>query len=188
MFESPTCERHLLAELLERESRNTVRMLRAFPPGRLDDRGFDCPQSARDLAWSFVQRERLMHYVLLGRSVGADAAAPDSVSEITTAYEAARWETRHALARLTARRWDESLRGPVAPGRWEIGRRGELLWASWKELTHHLAHFAVHLREAREREAGPAARAPGATPAPVEVHISTPREAPAGREVLRPSG
>jgi hypothetical protein len=153
MFESPSCERRLLAELLERESRNTVRMLRAFPPERLDDRGLDCPYSSRELAWYFVQRERLMHYVLLGRTAGADAAAPGSLSEILSAYEAARWDTRHALARLTARQWDESLRGPVAPGRWEIARRGDLLWASWKELTRQVAHFAIHLREARERMA-----------------------------------
>lgn len=169
MFESPSCERRLLAELTERESRNTVRMLRAFPPEQLDGRGPDCPHTARELAWAFVQRERLMHYLLLGRTAGAEAPAPRTLLEILSAYEEARRETRHALARLGSRAWDETLRGPVAPGRWEIGRRGELLWTTWKEQTRHTAHFAIHLREARERAAGTGAIPTAPVPVPVPV-------------------
>jgi uncharacterized damage-inducible protein DinB len=166
MFESPSCERRLLAELTERESRNTARMLRAFPPEQLDARCADCPHTARELAWAFVQRERLAHYLLLGRTAGADAPAPRTSSEILAAYEQARRETRHALARLSSRAWDEVLRGPIAPGRWQVDRRGELLWLTWKEQTRHVAHFAIHLREARERAAGRGEILPAPVPVP----------------------
>lgn len=162
MVESRAPERQLLYELLERESRNVARMLRAFPPGRMEQRVPGCPCSAREMAWSFVVRERLLHYLLAGRMMGAEAEAPRSFPEVVGAYEESRRHTRALLAALTSQRWAEVLRAPVGPGRWEQASRGELLWKSWKEIAHHASHFALHLRRAREDEGTP----PG-SPGPV---------------------
>jgi hypothetical protein len=146
-------ERRLLLEVLEREFRSAVRMMRVFPPDRLDQHPTDCPLTARQLAWRFVEWERLVHYVLLGRTSGTALPAPGSMFEIVRAYEATHRETRAALLRMSQARWLETIRGPVSADRWERGQRGELLWMAWKELTLQGEHFAAHLRLARAEEA-----------------------------------
>jgi len=166
MVHTGSSERQLLTAVLEREFHNTVRMIRAFPAGRADERTADCPHTARELAWAFVQRERLMHYVLLGRMGQTDAPAPRSLYEIVVAYKEAHLETFRALTRLTPAQWSETLRGPVGAGSWERGRRGELLWMTWKELVHLGSHFAHHLRAARQAEAAAAAHTAATAGAP----------------------
>ena len=166
MFESRTSERQLLAEMLEREFSHAVRMLKSFPAEHLDDRPLDCARSAREMAWAFVVRERLIHYLLSGRAVGIDADPPRSLHHLIEAYEEAHRETRTHLTRLTTQQWIEPLRGPVGPGLWEQGRRGELLWMTWKELVHHGAHFAVHVHQARQGDAVELARYLRRMPAP----------------------
>ena len=150
MVQAVTPERQLLTEALEREFGNALRMLKAYPAERLDDRPADCPRSGREMAWALVERERRMHYVLCGPAAGLDAHAPESLAAILAAYESAHHETRAAL---TPAQWREPLHGPVGMGPWERARRGELLWMAWKDLVHHAAHLAVHLRLARQDDA-----------------------------------
>jgi hypothetical protein len=142
-----------LAAALERESRRARRMLALFPPAHLEDRPPDCGRSAQELAWAFVERERLMLYVLIGRTYGFGAAAPKHLETILAEYDTARRKSRAALAQLKPEQWQEQLRGPAGLMGWERSSRGELLFAGWKELVHDTAHFAVHLRLAQEVEA-----------------------------------
>ncbi len=153
MVGSAVTERGLFAQLLEREYRNTARMLRAFPRGRLDEKPADCPRSGRAMAWAFVERERLMLYVLRGRTTGIGVDAPASMDEILAAHAEAHRDTRTALSQVTAAQWDETLSGPAGLRHWERARRGELLWMALRELVHHGAHFAIHLRLAQDEEA-----------------------------------
>lgn len=146
-------ERRLLLEILERESRNAVRMMRSFPHDRVDDRPVDCPHSARELAWRFVIWERLAHYVLFGHAGRIGESPLPTMPEILHAYEDEHAETRLALLRMTRERWEERIHGPVTTETWERGSRGDLLWMAWKALVHHGEHFAAHLRLAREEGA-----------------------------------
>jgi len=154
-------ERQLLTGALEREYRNALRMMRSFPAGHADDVPADCSRSGRDLAWGFVERERLLHYVVKGRMGTLGETAPADLSTILLFYEAAHRETSEALIALTARQWEEVIRGPAGIGVWERGRRSELLWMAWKDLVHQGAHFAVHLRLARQEDAAEIARPAG---------------------------
>jgi len=151
-------ELRLAAEMLEREFRNAHRMLRSFPAERIEDRPPDCSRSGRELAWAFVERERRLLYVLRGRTAELGTSAPESLLDIQAEYENAHRETRAALAVFTEQQWNEVIRGPAGLGGWERARRGELVWMSWKDLVHHTAHFAVHLRLARQDDAMELAR------------------------------
>ncbi len=159
MVGSAVTERGLFAQLLERECRNTTRMLKAFPRGRLDERPADCPRSGREMAWAFVERERLMLYVLRGRTTGIGVDAPASMDAILAAHAETHRDARDALAQVTAAQWDETLSGPAGLGHWERARRGELLWMALRELVHHGAHFAIHLRQAQDEDAARALQA-----------------------------
>lgn len=158
MVVSPVSERRVLAEALEREFSKAIRMMRAFPYGCFNEEPTVCPRTGRDLAWGFVRREHLLHYVISGRMTEIAATAPSSLHEILVAYEEARRETRERLGLLTRDRWNEVLRGPAGLGRWERARRGELLWMALRDLVHHGEHFALHLRMAREADASSQAR------------------------------
>ena len=102
-----------------------------------------------------------MLYVLRGRTTGIGAPVPETLHGILSEYEDAHRESRAAFARLTREQWQEQIRGPAGLSGWERGRRGELLWMSWKELVHHVSHFAVHLRVARQEDAAQRARTVG---------------------------
>jgi hypothetical protein len=145
-------ERRILMEVIERDTRMAMRMLRAFPRERADVPPLDCPHTARELAWRFVAWERLVHYLLIGRSA-ASGTPPATMTEIIPAFESAHAETRLALLRMSHERWVEIIHGPVTNEVWERGRRGDLLWMAWKALVHHGEHFAAHLRLAREEDA-----------------------------------
>ena len=143
-------ERELFAEVLEREFRSCSRMLRAFPTDRLDERASDCACSARELAARFVERERAMHQVLFG-AAGAGPPPGASLYEIQCRLEATHERTLAGLVALTEAGWRETVPAPAGLGIWDRARRGELLWLALKDLIRDDAHFALHLRLARQR-------------------------------------
>jgi hypothetical protein len=149
MIEVMRSEKELLIGILEREFRGAVRMMGAYPIARLDDRADDCGRTGRELAWAFVERERLMQYVALGRMATTEQPAPGSLREIVAAHHTEHRQTCAALRALTPAQWSESMRGPAGLDVWGHGRRSELLWLAWKDLVRHGAHFSVHLSAAR---------------------------------------
>src|ERR1041384_7380461 len=83
-----------LLNAMEREHATTVRVLRAFPPDRLDLQPHPKSKTARDLAWLFVMEQGLLEKALTtgfdwSAPPAAPPPAPDALDQIVAAFEAA---------------------------------------------------------------------------------------------------
>jgi hypothetical protein len=139
-------------DVLEHEVKKIVRMVRAFPVLRFDERHDDCGQSARQLGEGFVDRVRRIEEITFGRTAPAAPPRPRSRGSLLLELETAFLGASEALLALPASRWGEIVTAPAGLTGWHQARRGELLWLALRELVRHDRHFGIHLRAAREND------------------------------------
>lgn len=147
-------ERQAYVDVLEHEVKKIVRMVRAFPVQRFDERHADCGQSARQLGEGLVDRVRRIEEIVMGRVTPRHTSLPRSRASLLLELETAFLGASEALLALPAARWAEVLAAPVGFTEWRQARRGELLWLALRELVRHDRHFGIHLRAARENGGG----------------------------------
>jgi len=146
VFEVPFVRR-AYTQVLAHEFKKVVRMVRAFPPERFDERATGCGESARELAAGFVYRVRAVDDLacasmgLLSLSRPAFRDRGELLLELETAFLFA----HTALASLSAAQWAELIPDPVGLAVGQRSRRGELLWLALRDLIAHDRHFARHM-------------------------------------------
>jgi len=145
-------EPELFIDLTRGEIDRALRMIRRFPCERLDERGSDCGQTARELALWFLERVAVIEGIV--RPPFRRLAAPIRMHELATALEGAIADALRMLSSFDTSQWNETVPGAL-PG--ERGRRAELLWIALRDLRRHAEHFAIHLREATRGPAAPRA-------------------------------
>ena len=153
--------RRAYAEILAHELKRTVRMLRAVPAERFDQRESGGDASARELAMGVVRHVRRIDEIAFGG--GTRAFRPDvpSRGEILLELETAFLGAQAALATLPATRWAEVVPAPIGLPALRQGRRGELLWLALRELIRHDQLFAAHVRKATRSGASTTPEAAG---------------------------
>jgi hypothetical protein len=147
-------ERQAYAEVLEQEVKKVVRLLRAFPAERFEERDPECLRSARELAGEFVAHVRGIEEISYGRIAPNTPATSRTRGGILLELETAAMGASAALMTLPAARWGEVMEAPTALTPWRQARRGELLWLALREMVHHDRHFALHLKAARQAIGG----------------------------------
>jgi hypothetical protein len=142
-------ERQAYSEVLEHEVKKIVRVLRAFPAERFEQRDPECLRSARELAGEFVAHVRGIEEISHGRIAPNLPAASRTRGGILLELETAAMGASAALMTLSPARWGEVMEAPTALTPWRQARRGELLWLALREMVHHYRHFTLHLKAAR---------------------------------------
>jgi hypothetical protein len=140
--------RRAYTQVLAHELKKVVRMLRAFPVERLDEREAGCGVSARELAMGFVHHVRRIDGIAYGCHAHPMRVKTPSRGEILLALESAFLGAHAALGSLPPSRWSEIVPAPEGFTPLLHARRGELLWLALRELIRHDRHFALHLRGA----------------------------------------
>lgn len=156
MIHELTTERQALAEVLEREIKKVVRMVRSFPLANLERRFPDCSHSARELALQFAEHVRRIEELASGRVSEPARTGTRSRGEILMELELAYLGAHTALRAMPPFRWGQVIDAPAGLAPWRQARRGELLWFALRELVRHDRHFGQHLGEALNLEEGPA--------------------------------
>jgi hypothetical protein len=142
-------ERQAYTEVLEHEVKRIVRVLRAFPAERFEERDPGCLRTARELAGEFVAHVRGIEEISYGRIAPNTPARSLTRGGILLELETAAMGASAALMILPASRWGEVMEAPTALTPWRQARRGELLWLALREMVHHYRHFVLHLKAAR---------------------------------------
>lgn len=133
----------------DREFQLTLKFLDAYPEGNLDFRPHQGLQSAQEVAWNFVEEER----VLIGGALEGDVvfkrnAAPDTLEEIKNAYEG----THGQLAERIKESSDDIFNEMIAFGSGSENakemRRGDVLWLALMDTAHHRGQFFVYIHMA----------------------------------------
>jgi len=138
--------RQAYTQVLAHELKKIVRMLRAFPVERFDERSLGCADSARDLATDFVRHVRRIDEIAHGRAPLPLRPGIRNRGDILLELETAWLGAHAALTTLPALRWGDVVSAPAELWPCRQARRGELLWMALRELIRHDRHFALHLR------------------------------------------
>jgi uncharacterized damage-inducible protein DinB len=137
----------------EREHATTMRVLRAYPPTRLDLQPHPKCKTARDLAWTFVMERGLGAAVFNDEleklmSGGPGPKAPDSWDDILQAIEAAHGEFGDLIRGTSEPELFETVTFFTGPGKTGDVTRLELLWFLLSDEIHHRGQFSIYLRMA----------------------------------------
>jgi uncharacterized damage-inducible protein DinB len=145
----------MLLKAMEHEHGTTVRVLRAFPPDRLDLQPHPRSKTARDLAWLFVQEQGLLEKALTTgfdwSTPSAPLPAPDSMDEIVATLEAAHRRVMGLTAGLSEADLRDTVQFPVAPRTMGDVSKLDFLWFLLHDQIHHRGQFSVYLRMADGR-------------------------------------
>lgn len=137
----------------EREHTTTMRVLRAYPPDRLDLRPHPRSKSARELAWIFVLERGLGTSVFNGEferlaGSGSPPEPPADWEELLAALEHAHREFRELIAGTPDAELHGTVRFFTAPKTVGDIPRMEWLWFLVHDQIHHRGQFSVYLRMA----------------------------------------
>ena len=149
-----TSERQAFAEVLEHEIKKVVRLVRAFPMTRFDNRNPECNRSACDLAREFARHVRRIEELATGRPAEPARGSLHTRGDILLDLELAYLGAHMALRAMPPFRWGQVIDVPAGLAPWRQARRGELLWLALREMVRHDRHFALHLTSARDGDDG----------------------------------
>ena len=144
-----TSERQAFAEVLEHEIKKVVRMVRAFPAARFDQKHAECDRSACELAADFARHVRRIEELATGRPAEPARRTLRARGEILLDLELAYLGAHVALRAMPPFRWGQVVDAPAGLAPWRQARRGELLWLALREMVRHDRHFGVHLGAVR---------------------------------------
>lgn len=137
----------------DREHETTMRVLRAYPPDKLDLKPTEKSNSARQLAWTFVMERGLGTKVWndeLARGIGGRTPAHplESWDELLSALEKAHADFRQIVAAASEDDLNVEVHFFTAPKTMGTYTRHEFIWFLLHDEIHHRGQFSVYLRMA----------------------------------------
>ncbi len=140
-------EKEMIAQQLEQEMQTTLRVLKAYPEGKLDLRPSEKSRTARELAWTLVLDTKAFSGALDGNlNFEGMPKPPQSLKEIITALEESRKELTSKLGRLPEQQLKNTVKFPVGPKQMGDVPLNAFGWLSIKDHVHHRGQFSVYLR------------------------------------------
>jgi len=146
--------KQLFLDAYHREHLTTMRVLRSYPPDKLDLRPHPRCKTARELAWIFVLERGLGTRVLKGEfgAVPSGASSPPQPPESWDDLLAALEKVSDEYAAFVRQLPEYELYGPVkfmvGPKKLGDWRRIDFLWFLLHDQIHHRGQFSVYLRMA----------------------------------------
>jgi hypothetical protein len=138
--------RQAFDQVLTNEIRKVIRALRAFPIGRLDERGSSCGRTPRELAEGFVTRLQRISKLANGHVAEHAVTRARPRGAILMDLEIAFIGAHSSLEAATPAQWSEVIPTPRGLSPWHQARRGELLWLALHDLMRHHHHFTLHAK------------------------------------------
>jgi uncharacterized damage-inducible protein DinB len=137
----------------EREHATTLRVLRAYPPDKLDLRPSAKNKTARELAWIFVLEQGMAEKALttgFDWSVPPQAppSPPDSLEAIISAFDAGHKRVVDIVRKMPDAQFGETVSFLVAPQKMGDIPKMDFLWFLLMDQVHHRGQFSVYLRMA----------------------------------------
>ncbi len=130
-----------------------MRVLRSYPPDKLDLKPATMCKSARELAWVFAIESSLGQMVFQnalasGPPSGGLPVAPGSLEEILTAVENGHRDFRAMIASTPDAAMNEKVKFFTAPRTLGDMTRTEFLWFMLHDEIHHRGQFSIYVRMA----------------------------------------
>ena len=136
-----------------RETTTTLKVLRAYPPDKLDLQPGPRSLTARDVAWLFVMEQALGEKALTtgfdwSTPQGKPPAAPDSLDAIIKAAEDAFKRLIATVESTPDAQLGDTVKFPTGPKQIGDVPKIEFLWFLLCDQIHHRGQLSVYLRMA----------------------------------------
>lgn len=143
-------EKEIFIQAWEREFQTSLKVLKAYPPDKLDLKPHERSRSARELAWTFVVEEKIgINGCIDGQFDFQNMPKPPAtLEEILRTYETSHKEMVEKLKKLPDEEFNKTVKFMVAPKQMGDVRRGDLLQMMVMDNVHHRGQFSVYLRMA----------------------------------------
>ena len=140
-------EKEMFITSWEREFQTTMKVLKAYPPDKLDLKPAEKSKSAKDLAWVFAVEENIVGGICKGQVDFMNLPkAPATYPEILAAYETTHKEMVNKVKALAETEWNSSITWMVGPKQTAQVRRADVLWMMMMDNVHHRGQLSVYLR------------------------------------------
>jgi uncharacterized damage-inducible protein DinB len=149
----PTARQQFL-EAYEREHQITMRLLRAYPPDKLELRPHPKCKTARELAWMFAAERALGTAVLNDwyatnkPGTGQMPQAPADWQDLLAAIEKAHTDYRTVVESLSDAQLYENVKFFAGPKTMGDYQRIQFMWFLLSDQIHHRGQFSVYSRMA----------------------------------------
>jgi len=143
-------EKEMFLQTWDREHQITTKVLKAYPPDKLDIKPSPLSRTARELAWVFVAELAVVDMVVKGQidMSGAEPAPPATMQEILSVFEKMHKEEMGKVKKLSEADYNSTMKFLVGPKQMGDVRRADLLWMTLMDQVHHRGQFSVYLRMA----------------------------------------
>lgn len=142
-------EKEMYLQSWEREFKTTMKVLKAFPANKMDFKPHEISRSAGDLAWTFVQEEKMVGNAIDDKlMLGNFSPAPKTFPEILTVYESSHKEMVDRIKKLSESEYNKSVKFPSGPKQMGDFRIADIAWNMLMDMVHHRGQFSVYLRMA----------------------------------------
>lgn len=140
-------EKEQFLEVWEREFPTTLKVLKAFPPAKLDFKPHERSRSAKELAWTFVVEEKLCDDALKGEIEFQHMPPPPATcQDIISAFEKSHKEMVAKVKKTPEADLNKTVKFFVGPKQMGDVRRMDVLWMMVMDSVHHRGQFSVYLR------------------------------------------
>ena len=138
--------------IYDREHAKTLQVLRAYPREKSELRPHPKARTARELAATFVNEQRMIEKAL---TTGFDWSKPttsekppESLDAICEAFDKGHQRVRGLISVQRDAELCETVQFPTGPGRIGDHAKIDFLWMMLHDQIHHRGQFSVYLRMA----------------------------------------
>jgi hypothetical protein len=131
------------------EFRKTMKVLDSYPTPMLNFKPQSDLQSAKEIAWTFVQQEHLLDQALRGDVEPRPLPpAPDSLQELREIYICSHDEVLMRMSKLPEAEYDRKINFRIDPGRAVDFRRADILKLMLLDSARYRGQLSVYAKMA----------------------------------------
>ena len=141
-------EKDMFLQTFERECQTTLKLLKAYPPGKGDYKPHEKSRSAKELAWTFVMEQGIADMALKGKIDFSQPSPkpPTNYADTIPTFQNACRETSARVSKASEESLNKMIQFPIGPGKMGDFRVIDVLWTSLMDQVHHRGQFSVYLR------------------------------------------
>ncbi len=140
-------EKEQFLNVWEKEFPTTLKVLRAYPPAKLDLKPSEKSKSAKELAWNFVVEEKIVEGALKGEIDFSHIPQPPATcDEIIRTFEKSHQEMVEKIKQTPDAELNKTVKFFTGPKQLGDVRRMDVLWTALMDSVHHRGQFSVYLR------------------------------------------
>ena len=148
MTQQTMTEKEMFLKTLEREYETTLRLLRAYPEGKIDLKPAEKSRPARDVIWTLVTSSGVIADLIEGKLnfEKMKIKPPATMREILSTYEKNHRDTVAKVRGTPEEDFNKMVSFMVAPKKMGDVRRGDALWFVLSDGIHHRGQLSVYMR------------------------------------------